>query len=504
VDDGNAPLWVRALDGLTDCVAYAFAAWTVFYEVALTTQWSLWWPARVWIALTLALVAWRAFSGLRERTRPTGPLPGPPPRPVDEEEAPRADGARWWRAALVVAAVGALVVLSAMRRTLGVLPVVLTGLAILVATCVQLGVRARRAPRRHDVQPESHAADLLAAAVCVGLAVLASALHGSSGDDVYYVNRATWVAQHGTPTLRDTVFSAGELPTVYGGGLPLASVEAWQGAVAHVLGVQAPAFVFVWTVPVLAAGAGWATWRLVRTWAPRRAGLVLLLATAFTLFSAGTVVGRYHIGAIWEGKVAAVAVVIPLAWHHLTMLAIRPRRAHLLVLLALGTSFVGLTSSAALMAPVMAAAALLAAVLLRSGACAAGAGCFALAPLLAGVASAVGPGVGGVAPTALPAGQVFVYLFGADTAMVALGVVGTVLGPRTMRGPAPPGWRRAWSWSPSWPRELHSGHPGRVRASTSAPGRSTSPPSTTFGPSRRSGPRPGSGCSRPPRWGCSR
>jgi hypothetical protein len=323
-----------------------------------------------------------------------------------------------------------------MRDTQGVIPVVVAGVVILLVTSLQLGARLRRSPQPAEVPSESHAADLVAAAVCVGLAVLAAALHGSSGDDVYYVNRATWVAERGTPTLRDTVFSPGELPTGYGGGFPLPSIEAWQGAVAHVLGLQAPEFVFVWTVPVLAAGAGWATWRLVRTWAPRRAGLVLLVATAFTLFSATGVVGRYDIGAIWEGKVAAVAVVIPLAWHHLTMLALRPRRAHLLALLALGTCFAGLTSSAALMAPVMAAAALLGAVLLRSRACAAGAGCFVLTPLLTGVASAFGPAVGGAAPTALPPGQVFGYLFGMDAAMVGLGVVGTVLGPRTMRGPA--------------------------------------------------------------------
>jgi hypothetical protein len=106
------------------------------------------------------------------------------------------------------------------------------------------------------------------------------------------------------------------------------------------------------------------------------------------------------------------------------------------MLLALGTCFVGLISSAALMAPVMAAGALLAAWLYRSTACAVGAGCFVLAPLVAGVASAMGPGVGGVAPAALPSTQVFEYLLGVGTPMVVLGVVGTVLGVRLMRGPA--------------------------------------------------------------------
>ena len=162
----------------------------------------------------------------------------------------------------------------------------------------------------------------------------------------------------------------------------------------------------------------------------------MLVATSFILFSGDSIVGRYHIGAIWEGKVPAVTVVIPLAWYYLTALTMRPRRHHLLVLVALGVCFVGLTSSAALMAPVLGAGGLLAALLLRSRACAIGVGCLLLGPVMAGVASVLGPGVGGMNPTALPPSQVFGYLFGVVTSMVALGVVGTVLGPRLMQGPA--------------------------------------------------------------------
>jgi len=309
-------------------------------------------------------------------------------------------------------------------------------LVLLLGACVQIRVKARRSDLRAAAQRVPPGANGVAASVCVGLAVLASALHGSSGDDVYYINRAVWLAERGTPTLRDTIFSAGDLPTIYGDALPLASIEAWQGAVAHALHMAAPTFIFLWTVPVLAAASGWATWRLVRTWAPRRACLVFLVATLFTLFSAGSVIGRYYIGVIWEGKVPAVTVVMPLTWHYLTRLVARPRRADLLMLLALGTCFVGLTSSAALMAPVMAAGALLAAWLYRSTACALGAACFVLVPLAAGVASAMGPGVGGVAPTALPPAQVFGYLYGVGTPMVVLGVLGTVLGARLVQGPA--------------------------------------------------------------------
>ncbi|MEW1953726.1 DUF6077 domain-containing protein [Terrabacter sp. NPDC080008] len=463
VDEAAAPGWARALDGLLEGGVYAFAAWTVWYEVALVTQWSLWWPARVWLVVAAALLGWRAAAHVRRPGRPERrercPQPEDQERPerreppnvrerparggaagpvAGEPEARRGRQARscWWQAGAVLLAAVALVALSALRESIGVLPVVVLGMAVLLVGCVQLGVRARRAPLPRDVSPASHVAHLAAALVCLAMAVLAAGRPGSSGDDVYYVNRATWVAQRGTPTLRDSLFGTGALPTIYGGGLPLASIEGWQGAVARVLGVQAPEFVFVWTVPVLAAAAGWGMWRLVRTWATRRTAVAFLVATAFTFFSADSVVGHYGIGAIWEGKVAAVAVVVPLAWHHLTGLALRPRPADLLVLFALGTCFVGLTSSAALMAPVMAAGALLAAALLRSWPCVAGALCFALAPVAAGVASVLGPGLGGAAPTALPPVQVFAYLFGVDTVMVALGVLGIVLGPRALLAPA--------------------------------------------------------------------
>ncbi len=139
---------------------------------------------------------------------------------------------------------------------------------------------------------------------------------------------------------------------------------------------------------------------------------------------------------LWEGKVPAITIVVPLAWHYLTRLLARPQSADVLLLLVLGIDFVGLTSSAALVAPIMASAALLAAVLLRSRVTALGAACFVLAPLLAGIATALGPGVPtGIPPQALPATTVFVYMFGSGW-LTVLSVLAVVLGTWSMRGPA--------------------------------------------------------------------
>src|SRR5690349_7890183 len=205
-DNGSSVTWVRAFDGLVECGVYAFAAWTLFYELALVTQWSLWWPARIWSVLVVGFVGWRAFAGVRNR--------GEPPEPARGQTLHRPESSvRWSQVGLVVAAAAVLVALTAMRQTLGVFPVVLASLVLLVAACVPISAEAGRFTPYYAAQRVPQRANVVAGLVCIGLAVLASALRGSSDDDVYYVNRAMWVAQRGTPTLRDTVFSAGDLPT---------------------------------------------------------------------------------------------------------------------------------------------------------------------------------------------------------------------------------------------------------------------------------------------------
>ncbi|MBV9831055.1 MAG: hypothetical protein JOZ82_05620, partial [Marmoricola sp.] len=427
-DARRTPAWVRAVDGAMVGGVLAFALWTLFYELALATQWNLWWPARVWLVLAIALVGWCGYAGARSAR----PAPGEAPPPG------RAGTPSWAQVGLVALVVAVLVVLALLRDRLGILPLVVVGIAVLVGMLV-------RTLRRGEVAPSSRGprvprrAHVVAGLVSLGLAVLAFVTRGSSPDDIYYLNRATWVDQHGTPTLRDTMFSPGTLPSTYPSP-PTASIEAWQGAVAHVLGLAAPTFVFLWTVPLLAAASGWATWRLVRTWAPRRALLVYLLATLFTLFSAKTLLGHYSVLLLWEGKVPAVTVVVPLAWHYLTRVLDRPRPADLVLLLALGTDFVGLTTGAALVAPTMAAAALVAALLVRSRAGAVGAGCFALAPVLAGIATLVGPGIPALAgsqttSTTLSEQGLFDRMFG-DGAMTVVAFLAVVLGTCLMRGRA--------------------------------------------------------------------
>ena len=69
------------------------------------------------------------------------------------------------------------------------------------------------------------------------LAVLGAAATASlytltkSYDDVFYVNKAVFVAEHGSIPVRDTVYSDQALPAIRGAGsVPMQSLEVLQGA----------------------------------------------------------------------------------------------------------------------------------------------------------------------------------------------------------------------------------------------------------------------------------
>ncbi len=440
----SRPRWVTALDGVLDGLVLAFVGWTIWYEFDLWTQWSLWWPARIWLLLSVLIVVGCAIRSVRADNAPRNPSPADPPGVDEVSRGPAPTRSARPAAALVyVAAVVLLLLMVAMRARIGVTPLALVGIAILVAGLVR-AVRSLRGPTPYSggpgqlVRPEQECSPLshaVAAAASLALGILASLMVKTDADDVFYVNRATWVAEHGTPTLKDTMFSPGRLPSVYMGGLQLPSIESLQGAVAGVLHLQAATFTYEVTVPVLAAVSGWATWRLVRMWAPRQTLLVFAAALVFMLFSAESIVGNYSVGRIWQGKVTAFAIVIPLVWYHFSALLQRSALWNQLMLLALGIAFVGLTSTAALLAPVIAAAALLGACILRERALAVGAGLMVLAPLVAGGILALAPvPVAGENPVPLPVEASFAIMLGSSTGMVAVGLVGVVFGVRLAPG----------------------------------------------------------------------
>lgn len=438
--------WPWLVDGAMDGLLIAFAGWTLFYQVGLAAQRSVRWAAWPWLVVAAALMVVcaaaesRRWSERRVEPEPTG-------EPADEgsvgASSADAEPVRRRGACAVALLLGgaALVIAVLVRSSIGVTPVALIGVVVLLVQLVPWWSYSRAA-RSHtadiasteSVEPAGweHA---VAAATSLGLGVLGSFLLVPNADDVFYVNRATWIANHGVPPINDTVFSADKLPPVSDGGIQTPSVEALQGSLAHAFHAQAAGVAYLAFVPVLSALVGWALWRLVRAWAPRRHALVLLVAVLFILVSGQGIVGNYSIGRIWQGKVAACAVLLPLVWTYFTKV-VQERRSTLMLFVA-GIVFVGLTTTSALLSPLIFAAALVAALVLRSKPLAWAAGAFVAAPLVNGLVQKFGPTpVGSTSSVASPASEVFTLAFGASTALAVVGVLGVALGPTVMRSRA--------------------------------------------------------------------
>ncbi|MFT4165601.1 MAG: DUF6077 domain-containing protein [Microlunatus sp.] len=422
------PWWPLAIDGACDGIVLCFAGWTIFYELALIGGFSILWTGWPLITLSVLVIAW---YGHRTATAPQVPQQ---PRIV------RSPAARWldWR--ILVGGAVVFVALVAGRQLWGAWPAALVAIGIVV---VQLLPWLRPEPEQHrssvPAAAPGHRSHWAALAMSLGLGVFGSHLLRPNADDVYYVNRATWVAEHGTVVTGDTMFSPNTERGSFGGGFPTASVEAGQGVLAHALGIQAPTLCYLVLVPLLGALAGWTMWRLMRAWGTRRHALAMAAAMVFVLASAGIVVGDYSIGRIWQGKAAAYAIVLPMVWLLLSRVIRQARRSDLVLLGAAGIAFVGLTTTSALVAPVISFSALTAALLLRSQSLATGAVVFLVAPFVNGLVQAFGPadiGSGGGDLYFIGATAAFDIAFGGGLPKVLLAMAALLLVPRLVPGPA--------------------------------------------------------------------
>jgi hypothetical protein len=428
----------RALDVSLYALLGAFAWWTVLYEIALVTGLSLWVAFPVWV---VGCVIGAAVSLLWLRHRGRAAESGPRTEPESEvDRRDRSSSTTWrvvrWPARVVLAL--ALTVVVALHRSSELLLLlvlalllVLIGLADALMTRRASDVVASRSP--HGPAP-SRWEEATALVLAVAAAVFSSLLLNTDADDAYYVNRSVWVAQHGTAALRDTIFGPETFRARYGAGLPVASVEGLLGALAHALGVAAGSVTYLLAVPVVAFYFVWALWLLLRLWAPRWPAIALAVALLFIVMSGAGVIGNYAFGRLWQGKVMALTVVVPVLWAVATRLATRRHGGDLVLMAVLGISFVGLSSTAALLGPIVAGALLVAAAALRSGRLAVGALLFVAAPLANGLAVALGStatreatSMDGVAWGA------YELVFGHGVVLLALAVVALALGPSLAR-----------------------------------------------------------------------
>lgn len=341
----------RVSDGLLDFAVLAFAAWTVAYHVALVLRLDAVWAAAAGL-VALVPSTWLALRLAADE----------PTAPTEEEEATgsRAPSQTAVLVVLVAAAAAGAALFAFTSAPWAVVWAlwVAAALAALIATS-RGGVRrpfstpstAREAKGAGPAWPET----LTALAWAAGLAVLSLFLIRSAGDDAHYVHLSSWVAAHGEFPLRDVMFTDQVLPAVI--FPPIASFEALAGTVAGGAGMAAPDLVYLWIPPLASALAVLATWRLLRSWRVRMAGVALSVAMIFLLLAAqdDRTLGNLFIGRIWGGKIVFLAVLVPLLFALLAHYAQQPTGRRLVLLAAAGTAGVGLSSTGIFVVPLIAA-----------------------------------------------------------------------------------------------------------------------------------------------------
>lgn len=417
------------LDHTLDVALALVAWWSLFYWVGLATQWSLWPSGWLWL-VTSPVVAWLVVRLGR-------PAPDAAPEQVRQPWSPgllrRFPGTVWVAAALVGVVAAACLGWPSTFKPVWVL--------LLLATVVAVLARLSRGPAPEEPPAEAAEAgtstgrsDLVAAGLALAVAALSLFIHLPDLDDPFYLNRSVWVAEHGNASLLDTMFGPERFPTPYNGGLPIASIEAQVGVLSHMSGISSGTLTWIGLTFLGAFATVWAFWRLSRTWARRTPLLALGVAVAFMLMSGESRLGNFWIARMWQGKVLALTILVPLVWAWATDLAEgRNRRRSLVMLTVGGAAFVGLTSTAVMLAPIITGAMLVGALFQRRLVLAVGGVLFSLVPLASGVAVVLTSTVGGRHPAVLDPSQTFLRVFGTNPVMVALALAGVVAGVLALR-----------------------------------------------------------------------
>jgi hypothetical protein len=363
----------RVMDGLCDFAVLGFAAWTLIYHVGLIFDTPTDLLLIGWVAC-LACILWY----LIRRTN------GSPAESTDG----LLDGFGV-SAPLVVLAV-TLALGSGIVLAFGGSRLWWTGWA-LAAVAALVGVMSVIRSRGTTTAPHANAipaaGTTLALLTSVGLAVLSVFTLHSDADDTFYVNRAAWVADHGTIAVRDTMFTDQRLPAIRGAGIPVASIETLQGATAHALHLAGGTLVYLVTPPVGTLLALWSIWRLIRSWGRRRFALCYVVAIVALLWSgAGPAeMGLYIFSRMQQGKVIFLAMLVPLIYLYLTEWVRRRASNDAVMLAASGVAAVGLTSSATFLTPLICATVVAPLLLRRDLRTAAGAALPAVYPVAVGI-----------------------------------------------------------------------------------------------------------------------
>ncbi len=343
-----------ALDFVSDLAILCFASWTLFAYVGMITgaRVSLLMP--LWLITTPFLAAGLVFLRRRSSAPESQELSeAAEPRPPEE------DGSQ--RTLFVVALVAGLIA-GALAARPGNLPwaVIWIPAAIAAGAALVAGKLRSKGPAA-VADATGWPAHLFAAGIGLVFAGMALLVARGNADDAFYVNRATAVRQLDHIPVLDVIFTHEQVARAGGAGLPNDSYSALQGAVARLVGAQAPSVSYFLFPPVFTFLATWAIWRLIRSWAPRRAWLCLAFASVFWIWSSQYPLtsGSYFLSRIWQGKVALVAWLVPTLYVYLTRWVGKRDALTAVLLLAAGLCSIGLTGSATFVAPLVVFAAVI-------------------------------------------------------------------------------------------------------------------------------------------------
>jgi Family of unknown function (DUF6077) len=402
----------RVCDGVLDFLVLGLAAWTVVYHVCLVLRIDAVWAGLVGVA---ALVP---CGLLAARSEPAPELPPPP----------STGGSHWLRrfAVLNVAAGIAAAALFAFTdapwRAVWFLWALAAGAAVLLTILRPTGWPAAEPTRESPREAWLTTAVALAWAGVLG--VVALFLVRGSEDDTYYVHLSSWIADHGSFPLRDTIFSDEVFPAII--YPPLSSVEAAVGTIARFSGVEAPDVVYYFVAPLVSVLGVLAVWRLYRTWRVPLVAVALSVAMIFLLLDSPEhrALGNTLLTRTWHGKVALAAVLVPLLFVLLQQYVEQPTRRRVVLLAAAGASSVGLSSTAVFLVPVVAAGCTVAIARTAPRRAAVALAAVAAYPIGAGiVASAVGGRTAETNPFAQPDNLLHFVLADGVLALVAVAAI---------------------------------------------------------------------------------
>ncbi|WP_433357526.1 DUF6077 domain-containing protein [Micromonospora saelicesensis] len=360
-DTGRAPAArVRALVAaapvlITDGAVVAFALWTVLYHLAFLFGLAPSGTFLIWIGGCLVgLGGWL----WRRRGRPSSAAGR-----VHQEAVEGAAPAYPRPLLALVLGAGTIAAVTAGLTTVedgvgeGIPWWIPGGFGALAAAGAMFLVRRRWLATPAGVAPTA-AATPLSSAYALIVAVLA-AISGlffarNSVDDAFFLGKSVWVAERDEVPLRDFLFTDGVAPAM-NSQPPVPSIEVFYGAFAHVFGLHAASATWYIVTPVMSVVAVLALWRLVQRWAPRRAALAFTVAVTYLYLVAGddAALGTFHLTRLHQGKTMFVAAVVPLMWVYLTEWFDSRSRRGLILIAALSIVATGLSTTSAIVLPLL-------------------------------------------------------------------------------------------------------------------------------------------------------